>query len=579
MGYRYFALVGSGDQSCCASSASIEHALVEMGMQCRLSNTHIKLFSSADTPTFYLRDDAIIIGHLFSGSAAPVTAGEPLPMPIHHASIRKYVLENFWGEYLLLQPATAPGGDTCFMRDPSGGVGCIYSSERGFGFVTSDVSIATRLGIYTKSIDWELIGNRLCYSTEKSSRTGLSGIRELLPGCSLTLCNSHTVVNEEWWPWKFVDTYQRYTDIQEAATAVRHTVVRVVKTWAETDRNLLLELSGGLDSSIVAACLKEARAQVACCTVTTPVPGTDEQQYARQMASLLGVDLTMARLEIDDMTLDFVPPPSSVAPGIVPLQHALNELFETHGRNLGINSFFSGAGGDTVFSYLGNAAPAADALLERGFNAAVAAVRDLSTLHRCTWWKAGRLTIRKVASMPKAATKADRTFLSPDVCGSGPSRHPWISAPANAYPGDRERISDLASTQVFRDGAGRAATGWLRMPLLSQPVMEQCLRTPTWMSIAEGQNRSVARKAFADLLPMDIRSRRSKATLINYLGAAFQRKRGDIREFLLHGLLRENHLLDADAIDRCTAPALPQRDESFVRLYELCKIENWLRHQ
>src|SRR3546814_5960667 len=103
--------------------------------------------------------------------------------------------------------------------------------------------------------------------------------------------------------------------------------------------------------------------------------------------------------------------------------------------------------------------------------------------------------------------KADTTFLVPLMSVDPPPRHPWLTAPADALIGDRERIVDLAGTQVFRDIAFRGTKRTLRLPLLSQPVMEACLKAPAWMWIAGGENRAVARTAFANVLPRDILER------------------------------------------------------------------------
>ncbi|TAL97417.1 MAG: hypothetical protein EPN73_06620 [Paraburkholderia sp.] len=53
----------------------------------------------------------------------------------------------------------------------------------------------------------------------------------------------------------------------------------------------------------------------------------------------------------------------------------------------------------------------------------------------------------------------------------------------------------------------------------------------------------------------------------------------DLRQFLLSGVLCERQLVDAGALERFFDRELPPRDTSFMRLFELSMIENWLRHQ
>lgn len=261
------------------------------------------------------------------------------------------------------------------------------------------------------------------------------------------------------------------------------------------------------------------------------------------------------------------------------LQYVSQEAMAAAARTHGATSFFSGGGGDTVFCYAPGAVPAADAFREISLSAGLAAVRDLSTLHQCTYWKAGRLTLKKLLRGAKVPFKANTSFLNPSITIPELDRHPWFTAPTGTLAGDQERIADLAGTQVFRDGAPRGSTHWLRLPLLSQPAMEACLKAPTWMWIAGGENRAIARAAFADRLPRDVLERRSKGTFMNYFGAIYERKKSHIREYLLTGHLQAQGLLDTKALEDFFETVLPPRDTSFMRTFDLCMIENWIRHQ
>ena len=117
------------------------------------------------------------------------------------------------------------------------------------------------------------------------------------------------------------------------------------------------------------------------------------------------------------------------------------------------------------------------------------------------------------------------------------------------------------------------------MPLLSQPVVEACLKVPSWMWIAEGRNRAIARDAFADVLPPDILHRRSKGTFMNYSGAVYRQNKSRLREYLLTGQLEGHGLLDTDSLRQFFDRELGTRDDRFMRIFDLCAVENWIRHQ
>jgi len=579
MSYRYIALVDVNRRWDLANLPEIEAALQMDGMRERFTSGSIRLFLSEETPCLSLPGGGFAIGHLFPRTSSPLDATAQFSAFSSNKRLRKHIVENFWGEYVLVQSGEEGDTDAAITRDPSGGVPCVYSIRNGAGFVTSGISLATRLDLYRKRIDWDFLAHCLTYPNLKTRRTGLVDVRELLPGSSLVVGRTELTTDLNWSPWSFVAPGHRHTNLADAAADIRRTVASVVTTWADIDESILMELSGGLDSSIVAACLKNTRPRVTCYNLTTPVPGADERQYARQMANYLGVELQTEQLDLDITCCDVAPFPDAVSPRMGILQYAVSNAMETAARRHGASSSYMGAGGDTVFGLLTNAVPAADAIRERGIVAGISSIRDLSVLHQCTMWKAAKLTARKMMRAPKAACAPDRTFMNPSNAIGPAEAHPWFDAPTDALLGDRERIFDLASNQLFRDIVYRGENCWIRMPLLSQPVVEACLKVPSWMSIAGGHNRVVARAAFADVLPQNILDRRSKGSFISYLGAIFKRNKSQMHEILLSGALHDHRLLDSDALTRFFNAELPPRDKSFTRILSLFAVENWLRHQ
>src|SRR5690606_5401277 len=222
------------------------------------------------------------------------------------------------------------------------GVPCTYSSGTRPWFATSDISIAVHHKLYRKQIDWDSITQCLLYPHQMTQHTALAGIFELLPGCLLRVKGTDTTLEQVWSPWDFVTPRRRHDDHDEAAALVRDSVVTATRAWAGIDRSILLELSGGLDSSVLAACLRDTAADVSCCTLITPVPGADERQYASLVASDLGVTLQVEELSFELARFDAPPPTWSVAPRINILQHALNETMIEIGNQSGAASCFSG---------------------------------------------------------------------------------------------------------------------------------------------------------------------------------------------------------------------------------------------
>lgn len=581
MGNAYIVLLAPGAQRPREEYFHLVDNVQDLGMRVRYGSGALTLYGTVDLPMLSLPGGGILIGDLFTRDGIAIHDGSAIRKLPDSTQVRKDILENYWGSYLIIQPDTRDASSFEIARSPAaaGNLPCVWSLRNGAGFLTSDVSLAVRALLYRKQVDWNFIAHRLRYSSVKTQRTGLAGLAELLPGCSLHASRSGVSIQQVWSPWDFVGPEHRYRSAQDAADSIRHTIESGVRALAHSDSSILLELSGGLDSSIVATCLSHGRHRVTCCNLVTPVPGVDERQYARQMAAQLGVELHTQSLGLDQASIEFALPPDSVAPTMGPLQYAVDRAMEAAAEQHGTAAYYTGGGGDSVFCYLRTAAPSTDAWKAHHFGTAIAAVKDLANLHQCTFWKAGRLTLSKLRRPPRSPFNEDTTFLSPDSIHVQPEMHPWFAAPTHALPGDRERIFDLAGNQLFENQAARGYRRPLRFPLLSQPVMEACLRAPSWMWIAGGRNRALARTAFSNLLPPDVGNRQSKATYMSYLGAVYERNRQQIRDFLLSGRLRSCDLLDTGAIDAFFSKPLLPRDRTFLRMFDLCMVENWVRHQ
>lgn len=576
MEHRYIALLDlAGDRTADAFAAPIQ-TLTRMGLQCVVTESPLRIFAEPTTVLRRVSDTAWVIGHLFPKH--PSTPDTP-PTTRSGASLLDHLLAHYWGDYLLIEVMRGTPGAVRILRSPSGGLACLHAIDNGQGFITSDIAVATNAGLCDRRIDWDYIVQALNFTRLQTPRTGLAGVSELLPGCALHVAANDARPSQAWSPWDHVSTPVRFRDPTEAARSVRDAVRATVEAWATLDRRLLLELSGGLDSSIVGACLSKTEAHVTCCNLTSPHSGTDERQYARLISDQLGTRLHTLTVHADAARIEFAPPADAATPGMGISQQVVDAALFQAALDHTPTSFISGAGGDTVFCYLGNASPAADAFRERGIASGLRTVGDLSTLYDCPLPKAARLTARKMLRGPRPTRPADHTYLAQSAALPPDLPHPWLNAPDSAYIGDVERIGALVGTQGYLGGMTRNRRWPMRYPLLSQLVVETCLRVPTWMWIRTGRNRAIARDAFADLLPHDILHRRSKGTYVTLAGALYAGHKHAMLAFLESGHLGAHGLLDIDALRTTVQSDAPAKDTSFFRIFDLCMIENWIRYQ
>lgn len=577
MKYRYIILLGGRLNQSHQHTYHLDGSLRAAGMICKLETASAKVFASAETPTLEIPGHGLLIGQAFTKGGQSISQRLDIDGSIH--AITSHLLQDTWGDYVAVLVDHDESPAITLLRDPSGAVPCVYSLADGEGFITSDIGLAVDLGLYRREVNWQTIAHGLTFPYLKTARTALQHVRELLPGSILTCEGRNSLVRSAWSPWHFVEKDIRHTDPRAAAENVRDAVSSAVRALSTRDDRFVVELSGGLDSSVIAACLHHALPRATFCTLVMPVAGTDERPYARLVTDALGQMLFPVEVGFDNVHIEFPVSRSSVAPAIGIPQNAINEAWTAAGARYGVDSFFSGAGGDTIFCYLKTAAPAADAFRELGVMAGIAAIGNLAALHQCTIFKVGRLVLKKISHRPHTAWKVDHALLNRSLVTTTPEHHPWMDAPPGALSGDREKIHDLIGVQLFRDAAPRGQGRSMHLPLLSQPVMEACLKVPTWMWIADGRNRAIARQAFADQLPRGVLDRRSKGSYIGHMAAIYTRNKPKIREFLEEGQLCAHDLLDRPALANFFAKDLASRDLSFLRIFDLCAAENWTRQQ
>ena len=112
-------------------------------------------------------------------------------------------------------------------------------------------------------------------------------------------------------------------------------------------------------------------------------------------------------------------------------------------------------------------------------------------------------------------------------------------------------------------------------PLITQPVIETCIRIPSWWWYERGFNRAVARNAFTEFLPAAITERRSKGGLDSFIAELFQHHRASIAASLLDGVLVERGLLNRAAVAAALSEQGPVQSIDFMRIMRLVDVEVW----
>ena len=507
------------------------------------------------------------------------------------ASGGRRLLERYWGRYVAIV-RNAVTDEVWVLRDPSGGFPCWYTSHDGLGIVCSDIEDCRGLELASFTVNWSYIAGLVAHAGLQVRDTALNEVSEVQAGERLRFSHGIMQRSMEWDPIAIAHNAP-LESADEAVALLRGTTLGCVHAWASCYSGILHNLSGGLDSSIVLSCLKTApsRPRVTCLNYFTTGPNEDERHYARLMAQRAGVELVERELDPRTVRLEEIlklrcsPRPWFY---LYELEHGAFEgnLAAQHGAN----GLFSGAGGDGVFYQARADLAVTDYLYRHGFDRGLlpTAVDAARVSKKSVWsllWQAARSRILEPEWDPIAMAKPlPRTIVSGEVVELAKRNktltHPWLT-PATTRgvsPGILWHIMSLSMAPAYYSSFVTSDYPERTLPLLSQPLVELCLRIPTYVLIKSGRDRALARRAFADDLPAEIVRRYAKGRADHHSRNILDGNLDFVRELLLDGLLVQKGFLDRANLEmyltRNRSPADFQYNEI---LQEHMCTEAWLR--
>ncbi len=511
------------------------------------------LFAGEALPQHAMPDGEILLGNIHSRSGAPVCSPQ-----------------EGWGNYLAFGHR---GPARTIDRAPLTGMP-LYWAKHGAGIVcASHLELLADI-LSTFAIDWSFVAHALLFMNWRADRTGIAGLSELLPGTGLLFDRVTTRIRTNWSPWDHVALDR---DVPDHIRVLERAILRSVAASSASRAEIVVELSGGLDSSIVAASLKAAGANFSAITFATPGADGDERHFARAVAARCEIELV--EIQHGDEEIDLVAPPDRVPPrpGAYSVLGGVDRAFAAalSGRDRAI---FGGIGGDSIFGFDGSVAPILDACATFGFGRrAFGTLRDVARAGNATLWQALRLSARARRAGRRLGARRDETFLAEDVKTQRQFSHPWDDGEETASQARINHVQAIRYILDFLDRPSRWHDADVVAPLLSQPVVEECLSIPSWAWFAGGRDRAIARAAFASRLPAEVVWRRGKGRLESMCAAAYLRQRPLLRDLLLGGRLAEHRLLDRSAIESYLARDLAEGDFDYFRLIEIGDIERWVR--
>src|SRR5690606_14146307 len=132
--------------------------------------------------------------------------------------------------------------------------------------------------------------------------------------------------------------------------------------------------------------------------------------------------------------------------------------------------------------------------------------------------------------------------------------HPWLEQATGLPPGKADQLSAMLMLYNYYAVGVDGTRFEQRMPFLSQPIMELCLRLPTYMFMRGGTDRALERAAFSDIVPSRIFERTAKGYVDHHLLSVTRRNIDFLREFVLDGEIVQQDWIDREEVERILTP-------------------------
>lgn len=536
------------------------------------------------------RDQGVVLGTLFRRRdlRSPPSANVVLTAidaELILESNGRALVHNFWGRHVAFFQTSA--GTTCVLRDPSGTLPCFLLRHQGVAVIFSWLEDALELlaNFEYPRVDWDALEAHLLLGALGGRETALEGVSQILPGEVIDLGSGGSTLL-----WSAVDIARSPAahSAAEAAHLLRDTVRSCAQSWASCYSTILLRLSGGVDSSILLSCLapSSTQADVICLNYHSPGSDSDERHYARLAAARVGRDLIERQRQPGfdiRRILKIARTPSPVL--YIGWMNAQTDarVASAHAAT----ALFTGAGGDQLFFEFPRWWPAADYLQLCGMDAGFAsAAMDAARLGRVSVWRAVALAMaERIRPDPAVRTAWGQGTLLAKGNRQGTRRqtterprfvHPSLLHATGLPIGKHMQTVALMHPLGYYDPFEQASAPEMVNPLLSQPLIELCLGLPTYLLTRGGHGRALARQAFAQDLPPQIATRRSKGGMEEHITQVLLSNLDVARGMLLEGELARRGLIDRPRVEELLSGRPTALAGSISQIHALIGVEAWL---
>lgn len=499
---------------------------------CISNSTHSIVLSRQSRPYNAAADTMLLLGHVFGNANVPSEGCV--------ATRLRALTNNVWGRYT----AFARSDDSAYvMVDPSGAGRAYLVQDDELAMVADhlDPALMSRAG-FAIDVDVSALTGCLLDPGTMVMAPLLRGVTAMVPGRAYSLGRDGDTI-EIWSPVSLAFNDSRDAGAV-AAYRLRAAVDHAVSTMVGTKRPLI-ELSGGLDSSILAGTMTALGIRASAVTVTAIGGDVDELRYAEATAKHARMPLHRGRTATYPKYATFMEAEQVAHPFIFGVDDAFADIIRATAGD-GIDRIVTGQGGDAVFFQPATPLTTIDRYRACGWRSGWSALLDDARRTRSSvWHHIGPVVSDLVRGTPALQDELAGGLLTADALAHRKRfEHPWCANARHLPPGRQLQMLMLANCSIFHSAQPIDLGRPQLHPLLSQPVIESVLAIPTWQLASGPLDRGLARRAFADRLHHDITARRSKGEAAAYYSRAAVANLPYLRERLLDGALAKSGIID-----------------------------------
>jgi asparagine synthase (glutamine-hydrolysing) len=480
------------------------------------------------------------------------------------------------------------------MRDRLGVKPLFFADIGGEIFFASEIKALLATGRIGRSIDPQALSEYLWFGNAFEDRTMYGEVRSLLPGHWL-IAEAGQICIEPWWSVEqWLDVSPRRS-FDEAVAAVRESVDKAVARQLVADVPVGIFLSGGVDSSAIAAtAVRHTSTRLSSYSVGFDFDrGINELPRARMIAARLGLDhheLHVRGAALQDVIIDLVKVHDE------PFADAANIPLYLLAKGLGgaVKVVLQGDGGDELFAgyrrysilrhaWAWSSMPmgAVSVLRRLGRHgeriarlAAAAGARDparrmaLLLTVEAEWRSPFDLLLQSARSDLERSTDPFRAF---NACAA---RFKTVD------PVQQMLLTDihLQLPSQFLAKVDRATMAWgleARVPLLDESILSLVVGFPSSYKVRGAQKKVVLREAMRDRVPSEVLDGPKTGFGVPYEHWLRTSLHGLAHESLLSTRFLQRFGFDRAGVSRVLEEHVSGRVERGFMLWKLLQLSLW----